>query len=211
MSNKNKNEVTNKLIKKIVFRVNTLFVKSKSAGAFEKKISIFFKDVLPELESLSWISLDDFGDLTSETIDVIFDNYREELKTVWKNSDLVIEYHETLGDLYIKKYREFEYSNNESMLKLMRYFIKEHDNSFKKVSDEKGGCYIATMVYEDYNHPQVLKLRDFRDNVLLKYNWGKMFVDLYYKNSPWFVEKLNGLRAVNWFIRLFLNGLIKLI
>jgi hypothetical protein len=50
------------------------------------------------------------------------------------------------------------------------------------------GCYIATMVYQDYNHPKVITLRVFRDNVLLKYHFGKWFVSKYYKYSPRFVE-----------------------
>lgn len=31
-----------------------------------------------------------------------------------------------------------------------------------------GGCYIATMVYGNYDHPQVMVLRDFRDSYLAK-------------------------------------------
>ena len=38
------------------------------------------------------------------------------------------------------------------------------------------GCYIATMVYGDYDHPQVMVLRDFRDNYLDKRSWGKQFI-----------------------------------
>ena len=35
--------------------------------------------------------------------------------------------------------------------------------SYSSNSTKKVGCYIATMVYGDYNHPQVLVLRRFRD------------------------------------------------
>lgn len=51
------------------------------------------------------------------------------------------------------------------------------------------GCYIATMIFQDYNHPKVLSLRALRDNILLKYRFGKWFVNKYYKYSPKFVER----------------------
>lgn len=35
-------------------------------------------------------------------------------------------------------------------------------------SSSSGGCYIATMAYGDYDHPQVMVLRDFRDSFLAK-------------------------------------------
>ena len=49
-----------------------------------------------------------------------------------------------------------------------------------------GGCFIATAAFGSYVEPEVLWLRRFRDEFLLK-QWnlpGKMFVDLYYEYSP---------------------------
>ena len=48
------------------------------------------------------------------------------------------------------------------------------------------GCFVATAVYNDYNHPVVCDLRYFRDNWLLKKSSGKKFVKWYYKNGPYF-------------------------
>jgi hypothetical protein len=45
----------------------------------------------------------------------------------------------------------------------------------------KGGCFIATAATGNYNHPIVLDLRMFRDNWLLKRNWGVAFTNWYYK------------------------------
>jgi hypothetical protein len=47
-----------------------------------------------------------------------------------------------------------------------------------------GGCFIATAAYGSYMEPHVVILRQFRDNILLKSSWGKVFVELYYKYSP---------------------------
>ena len=52
------------------------------------------------------------------------------------------------------------------------------------------GCYIAIMVYGSYNAPEVLVLRNFRDQVLLKSKIGKLIVKMYYGYSPNFVKKL---------------------
>lgn len=74
----------------------------------------------------------------------------------------------------------------------------------------KNSCYIATMVYGDYNHSEVLFLRDFRDTVLSKSVYGQKFIKWYYKNSPQFVNYvkdkpvLNSLTSVFIYILVFL-------
>jgi hypothetical protein len=73
------------------------------------------------------------------------------------------------------------------------------------------GCYIATMAYGDYNHPQVMILRRFRDDVLGNSIMGKMFIKSYYHYSPKLVEILKNQRTVNHIIRISLNQFIKLI
>lgn len=67
------------------------------------------------------------------------------------------------------------------------------------------GCYIATMAYGDYDHPQVITLRKFRDDVLLKSMIGRLFVKLYYFISPKLVSLLKDLKVVNAFIRKILD------
>jgi DNA polymerase-3 subunit epsilon len=60
-----------------------------------------------------------------------------------------------------------------------------HDmDILKKRAAANKGCYIATMAYGDYNHPQVLILRNFRDEHLLNSKIGILFVDFYYWLSP---------------------------
>lgn len=66
--------------------------------------------------------------------------------------------------------------------------IKESDPTFSKQkpkSNDGGGCFIATAVYGDYNAPEVIELRDFRDTVLMKNFLGKILVRIYYRFSPY--------------------------
>lgn len=71
-----------------------------------------------------------------------------------------------------------------------------------------GGCYIATMVYGDYDHPQVMVLRNFRDTFLSKRNWGREFIKFYYKHSPGWVEKLKNHKNINRTIKVVLDAFV---
>ena len=72
-----------------------------------------------------------------------------------------------------------------------------------------GGCYIATMVYGNYDHPQVMVLRDFRDSYLAKRYWGKQFIKIYYKYSPKLVEKLTEHKKINRMIKNILDVFVE--
>ena len=78
-------------------------------------------------------------------------------------------------------------------------------------SSGSGNCYIATMAYGDYDHPQVMILRKFRDDVLDNSAFGKWFIKTYYHYSPKLVAKLKNKKTINSIIRISLNQLIKLI
>lgn len=73
------------------------------------------------------------------------------------------------------------------------------------------GCYLATMAYGDYDHPQVIELRKFRDEYLDKTLIGRGFIRLYYKFSPLLVEKLKNKPRTNILIRKLLDKFIKTI
>lgn len=73
------------------------------------------------------------------------------------------------------------------------------------------GCYVATMVYGSYEHPQVLILREFRDNFLASYLLGRLFIKFYYKYSPQWVAMLRDNDRINSIIKKCLNQVIKYI
>lgn len=70
------------------------------------------------------------------------------------------------------------------------------------------GCYIATMAYGDYDHPQVMVLRRYRDQVLLKSVHGRLFVRFYYWISPKLVKVLSGHDSINAGIRRALDKIV---
>ena len=71
-----------------------------------------------------------------------------------------------------------------------------------------GRCYIATMVYGSYDAPQVLVLRRYRDEVLLKHIWGKLFVKNYYTFSPLFVRVFKHVKPVHQVCKYFLDKMV---
>jgi hypothetical protein len=90
-------------------------------------------------------------------------------------------------------------------------FIESYKLNSPFHTPKSEGCFIATMVYGDYNHPQVLILRNFRDKNLAKTKLGKLFINAYYSCSPILVKKLHNKKAANFVIRKFLNQIIRLI
>ena len=45
-------------------------------------------------------------------------------------------------------------------------------------------CFVATVCYENPNHPSLNTLRRYRDEVLIKYYMGRNFIHFYYKHGP---------------------------
>lgn len=78
-------------------------------------------------------------------------------------------------------------------------------------TNKNEGCYIATMAYGDYNHPQVMVLRYYRDQVLSNSFLGRAFIRLYYFVSPKLVSVLQGHNVINYRIRTMLDKLVILI
>jgi len=72
---------------------------------------------------------------------------------------------------------KIDFIKDEKLLKLWQ-------NLEPETAPKKNSCFIATAAMGDYNHPAVVELRLFRDNWLLKRDWGKNFTIFYYKHGP---------------------------
>lgn len=61
--------------------------------------------------------------------------------------------------------------------------VKEREELRQEV-EAAGGCFIATVVYENDNHFNLIVLRSFRDNFLRNYKFGRDFIRSYYSFGP---------------------------
>ncbi|WCM42945.1 hypothetical protein MG290_04505 [Flavobacterium sp. CBA20B-1] len=95
-------------------------------------------------------------------------------------------------------------------MKIVPYKVDSYiDYNVKSTSvPQQKACYIATLAYEDINHPQVEYLRKYRDNTLNKTILGKEFIKFYYKNSPKLVYKIKSFKKMNVLIKYCLNTFI---
>ena len=75
------------------------------------------------------------------------------------------------------------------------------------------GCFIATAVYGSEFSPEVVLLRQFRDEIVLHKALGRIFVNFYYKVSPpvafWMQDKAFFKRFVKRILDYFVNSFVK--
>lgn len=100
---------------------------------------------------------------------------------------------------------------NREALASLRSQINAATNRTTSSSSSSSGCYIATMAYGNYDHPQVMVLREFRDEVLSKSQFGKWFIKTYYHYSPKMAERMKNKKMLNTLIRKVLNQFVKLV
>lgn len=117
-----------------------------------------------------------------------------------------------IGQLDMTSQERSHFNTNNSTLNSLRSQLNtamsQRRSSYS--SSSSSGCYIATMVYGDYDEPQVMVLRDFRDNVLRNSALGRLFIRFYYRFSPTWVEHLKDKKHINSFIRVILDKFISI-
>jgi hypothetical protein len=72
---------------------------------------------------------------------------------------------------------------------LEKYGLSDSDFQDPRVGDAQeaaasGGCFVATAVYGDEDHFNLIILRSFRDNFLRQYSMGRAFIAFYYEYGP---------------------------
>ena len=107
-------------------------------------------------------------------------------------------------------FKQNKYNPNRTSLRDIYIQLQSMGGNDGGTGGGGGGCYIATMVYGSYDHPQVMVLRGFRDEVLQQNPFGRAFVKFYYRYSPTWVEHLKNKKRINDFIRKILDGFIKI-
>ena len=78
--------------------------------------------------------------------------------------------------------------------------IKTGAGNMRIESKSGATCFVASVAYDDPNHPDVMFLRGYRDSVLSKSDLGRCFVSWYWKTGPKlakFVGRSNALKAIS--------------
>ena len=81
---------------------------------------------------------------------------------------------------------------------------KESVKILQDLERRRSSCFIATVCYESANAPEVVILRSFRDNTLLKTPYGRLFVKFYSKVSPSIAKILGKSGRATKFVRKYL-------
>jgi tetratricopeptide (TPR) repeat protein len=121
----------------------------------------------------------------------------------------------SLGEL--GRYKEAIISSNQA-IKLEpnndgyrnRYTTLQGYTQQPEQQSNSSGCFVATACFGDYDAPEVLVLRQYRDNTLLHTYWGRFFVKFYYFVSPPIARQIEKSDRVKTFMRRhLLNPIIK--
>ena len=70
---------------------------------------------------------------------------------------------------------------------------------------QASNCFIATEVFGDNNCHEIIKLRYFRDHILINYGIGKKFISFYYKNGPILAKTISKRPKIKNILRLLLK------
>ena len=85
------------------------------------------------------------------------------------------------------------------------------NNRTDKSGTSRGGCYIATCVYGSYESPQVLILRQFRDEFISTTILGRLFIRSYYLISPYVVKHVGHKKWFTYLSKTILDRLITIL
>lgn len=69
-------------------------------------------------------------------------------------------------------------------------------------------CFIATAAFGSDMAPEVQSFRDFRNKYLLSHSWGRAFVKMYYKYSPFYAHLIAESEVSKFIVRLALWPLL---
>ncbi len=188
IANPKKNIVVDKSMSEIKTAID------KIPDYFQKKYTLAKKNELLNLftfEALEFLSLGVFVDINL--------NFVSETKT-----DIIIEVRRKVGAF--DQSHEVSKANKhiESMFNGISELIINPNAQPKK----KDGCYIATSVYGSYEAPEVIVLRNFRDNYLKKSILGVAFINFYYSTAPTIVKVTKNMKLFNVVVKKILDKFV---
>jgi hypothetical protein len=75
----------------------------------------------------------------------------------------------------------------------------------------RSGCFVATVAYGDRNHPDVVLLRKFRDEVLTRSSAGRRFIDWSWRTGPYLARCIRQSPHLRYGSRWLISCLVSLI
>lgn len=72
-----------------------------------------------------------------------------------------------------------------------------------------GGCFVATAAYGNRSHPDVVALRRFRDDTLIRYRAGRAFIRAYWVAGPLLAKRVRAGGVTGSAVRATLSALVR--
>jgi hypothetical protein len=87
--------------------------------------------------------------------------------------------------------------------------IKTGAGSMRIESKSGATCFVASVAYDDPNHPDVMYLRGFRDSVLNQSAKGRAFIAWYWRNGPKLAKFVGKSAVLRNGARLAISGIVE--
>jgi hypothetical protein len=87
--------------------------------------------------------------------------------------------------------------------------IKTGAGNMRIESKSGATCFVASVAYDDPNHPDVMFLRSFRDNVLSQSAYGQSFTAWYWKHGPELAKFVGKSAVLRNGSRLIISGIVQ--
>jgi hypothetical protein len=101
----------------------------------------------------------------------------------------------------LEKWEQSQPMEIKNRIKRRNDINPENTNNQEVNLEKSGPCFIATATMNDFHNPVVVDLRKFRDQWILKQQWGESFVKNYYKYGSKVAKVIEGryiMRAISF-------------
>lgn len=89
--------------------------------------------------------------------------------------------------------------------------IKTGAGNMRIESKSGATCFVASVAYDDPNHPDVMHLRHYRDTVLINSNFGKNFIACYWRIGPKIARIVKRSKLLKEVSRYLISRIVKIL
>lgn len=110
---------------------------------------------------------------------------------------------EAIGD-HIQTYHSLD-KNGRTTRHTLTSDIETGAGKMKIESKSGATCFVASVAYGDFNHPDVVLLKEYRDSVLSHNAVGRLFINCYWRIGPFLAKAIGWSRILKGTARLFIK------